>query len=121
MKIDLSNKLYGKAQTHISAGVTNSMQKNVIKGFHKMGRVEHRFAGEQVGVSQHYVDLALKTMDLMYVEINVGDALFFHSKLLHCSEANLSEKLRWSLISCYNRSGNVPHNEPSKSSILKKK
>jgi ectoine hydroxylase-related dioxygenase (phytanoyl-CoA dioxygenase family) len=89
----------------------------VIKGSHKMGRVEHGFTGEQVGASQHYVDLALKTMDLVYVEIEAGDALFFHSNLLHRSEANLSDKPRWSLISCYNRSANVPYNEPSASSI----
>ena len=90
----------------------------VIKGSHKMGRIEHGFAGEQVGASQHYVDLALKTMDLVYVEIKAGDALFFHSNLLHRSEANLSDKARWSLISVYNRSGNVPYNEPSKSSTI---
>jgi ectoine hydroxylase-related dioxygenase (phytanoyl-CoA dioxygenase family) len=88
----------------------------VIGGSHKMGRIEHGFAGEQVGASQHYVDLALKTMPLVYVELNAGDALFFHSNLLHRSEANLSDQPRWSLISCYNRSGNVPYNEPSKSS-----
>ena len=76
------------------------------------------FAGEQVGASQHYVDLALKTMPLIYVEINAGDALFFHSNLLHRSEANLSDKPRWSLISVYNRSSNVPYNEPSQSSTV---
>ena len=59
-----------------------------------MGRIEHGFAVEQVGASQHYVDLALKSMDLVYVEINAGDALFFHSNLLHRLEANLSEKAR---------------------------
>lgn len=90
----------------------------VIKGSHKMGRIEHGFAGEQVGASQHYVDLALKTMDLVYVEINAGDALFFHSNLLHRSEANLSDKPRWSMISVYNRSSNIPYNEPSKSSTI---
>lgn len=90
----------------------------VIKGSHKMGRIEHGFAGEQVGASQHYVDLSLKTMELVYVEIDAGDALFFHSNLLHRSEANLSEKPRWSLISVYNRSDNVPYNEPSQSSIV---
>jgi ectoine hydroxylase-related dioxygenase (phytanoyl-CoA dioxygenase family) len=90
----------------------------VIKGSHKMGRIEHGFAGEQVGASQHYVDLALKTMELVYVEINAGDALFFHSNLLHRSEANLSDKPRWSLIAVYNRSSNVPYNEPSKSSTV---
>ncbi len=74
--------------------------RQVINGSHKMGRIEHGFAGEQVGASQHYVDLALKTMELVYVEVNPGDALFFHSNLLHRSEANLSENSRWSMISC---------------------
>lgn len=90
----------------------------VIKGSHKMGRIEHGFAGEQVGASQHYVDLALKTMELVYVEIMPGDALFFHSNLLHRSEANLSQAPRWSLISVYNRSKNIPYNEPSQSSTV---
>ena len=57
-------------------------------------------------------------MDLVYVEINTGDALFFHSNLLHRSEANLSEKARWSIISVYNRATNIPYNEPSKSSTV---
>lgn len=90
----------------------------VIKGSHKMGRIEHGFAGEQVGASQHYVDLALKTMPLVYVELQAGDALIFHSNLLHRSEANTSDKPRWSLISVYNRSSNVPYNEPSQSSTI---
>lgn len=90
----------------------------VIKGTHKMGRIEHGFAGEQIGASQHYVDLALKTMELIYVELQLGDALYFHPNLLHRSEANLSDKARWSIISVYNRSGNVPYNEPSQSSIV---
>ncbi len=90
----------------------------VIRGSHKMGRIEHGFAGEQVGASQHYVNLALKTLDLVYVEINAGDALFFHSNLLHRSEANLSDKPRWSLISVYNRASNIPYNEPSQSSTV---
>ena len=83
-----------------------------------MGRIEHGFSGEQVGASQHYVDLALKTMELVYVELQPGDALFFHPNLLHRSEANLSDKSRWSLISVYNRAANVPYNEPSGSSII---
>ncbi|CAN5599534.1 phytanoyl-CoA dioxygenase family protein [soil metagenome] len=90
----------------------------VIKGSHKMGRIEHGFAGEQVGASQHYVDLILKTNELIYVELMPGDALFFHSNLLHRSEANLSDTARWSLISVYNRSENIPYNEPSKSSTV---
>jgi phytanoyl-CoA hydroxylase len=90
----------------------------VIKGSHKMGRIEHGFAGEQVGASQHYVDLALNTMELAYVEIKAGDALFFHSNILHRSEANTSDTARWSLISVYNRAANIPYNEPSQSSTV---
>jgi len=88
----------------------------VIRGSHKIGRVEHGFSGEQVGASQTFVDLALKTMDHIFVELKGGDALFFHSNLLHRSEANLSENPRWSLISCYNRQTNMGHNESSSNS-----
>lgn len=105
----------------IMIAITQATKENgclqVIKGSHKMGRIEHGFAGEQVGASQHYVDLALKTMELVYVELEPGDALFFHSNLLHRSEANLSEHPRWSLISVYNRAENVPYNEPYNSAI----
>jgi ectoine hydroxylase-related dioxygenase (phytanoyl-CoA dioxygenase family) len=56
-------------------------------------------------------------MELVYVELNPGDTLFFHSNLLHRSEANLSDSARWSLISCYNRQSNIPYNEKTTSCI----
>ena len=87
----------------------------VIKGSHKLGRVNHGFAGEQVGADQVMVDNALKTMDLVYVEIEPGDALFFHSNILHRSEANLSDSPRWSIISCYSSQSNLAYNETSTS------
>lgn len=80
----------------------------VIKGSHKIGRVEHLFAGEQQGADMDYVNDALKQMELVYVELNPGDALFFHSNLLHRSEANNSDRPRWSFISCYNLTSNKP-------------
>jgi len=105
----------------VMVAITDANKNNgclqVIKGSHKMGRIEHGFSGEQVGASQHYVDLALKTMELVYVEIKSGDALFFHSNLLHRSEANLSNAPRWSLISCYNLSYNKPFREKNTSCI----
>jgi ectoine hydroxylase-related dioxygenase (phytanoyl-CoA dioxygenase family) len=87
----------------------------VIKGSHKMGRVNHGFAGEQVGADMEMVNHALKTMELIYCEIEPGDALFFHSNLLHRSEANLSDHPRWSLISCYNSQSNIAYSETSTS------
>ena len=104
----------------VMVAITEANQENgclqVIKGSHKMGRVEHGFSGEQVGASQRYVDLALKTMDLIYVELEAGDVLFFHSNLLHRSEANLSDRPRWSMISCYNRTSNIGYNDSASAS-----
>jgi len=114
--------LFPEQMMSVMIAITDANKANgclqVIKGSHKMGRIEHGFAGEQVGASQHYVDLALKTMELVYVEIKAGDALFFHSNILHRSEANTSDTARWSLIAVYNRSANVPYNEPSQSSTI---
>ncbi len=87
----------------------------VIKGSHKLGRVNHGFAGEQVGADMVMVNNALKTMELVYVELEPGDALIFHSNLLHRSEANLSDRPRWSIISCYCLQSNLAYNETSTS------
>jgi ectoine hydroxylase-related dioxygenase (phytanoyl-CoA dioxygenase family) len=85
----------------------------VIKGSHKLGRVNHGFAGEQVGADLVFVENALKTMPLIYCELEAGDALIFHSNLLHRSEANLSDHPRWSIISCYCSQSNLAYNETS--------
>lgn len=85
----------------------------IIKGSHKLGRVNHGFAGEQVGADITMVDNALKTMPLIYCELEQGDALIFHSNLLHRSEANLSDRPRWSIISCYCSQSNLAYNETS--------
>lgn len=85
----------------------------VIKGSHKLGRVNHGFAGEQVGADMEMVNNSLKTMPLIYCELEPGDALIFHSNLLHRSEANLSEHPRWSIISCYSSQSNLAYKETS--------
>ena len=101
----------------VMVALTEANQQNgclqVIKGSHKLGRVNHGFAGEQVGADMQMVDNALKTMELIYVELEAGDALIFHSNLLHRSEANLSDRPRWSIISCYNLQSNLAYNETS--------
>lgn len=87
----------------------------VIKGSHKLGRVNHGFSGEQVGADMTMVNNALQTMELIYCDLQAGDALFFHSNLLHRSEANLSDHPRWSIISCYSLRSNLAYNETSTS------
>ena len=101
----------------IMVALTNANQLNgclqVIKGSHKLGRVNHGFSGEQVGADMLMVNHALNTMEHVYVELEMGDALIFHSNLLHRSEGNTSDKARWSMISCYNSKSNPAYNDSS--------
>jgi ectoine hydroxylase-related dioxygenase (phytanoyl-CoA dioxygenase family) len=103
----------------VMVALTHANRENgclqVIKGSHKLGRVNHGFAGEQVGADMTMVNNALTTMELVYCDLQPGDALFFHSNLLHRSEANLSEHPRWSIISCYCSQSNIAYNETSTS------
>ena len=113
--------LYPDAMISVMVALTEATQENgclqVLKGTHKIGRVEHLFAGEQQGADMPFVDEALKRCERVYVELKPGDVLFFHSNLLHMSEANLSNSPRWSLISAYNMSYNIPFREKNTSCI----
>ena len=83
----------------------------VIRGSHKMGRVNHILTGDQAGADMERVNEALKRLDLVYCEMEPGDALFFHSNLLHRSDQNKSKNPRWSLICCYNAARNDPYKD----------
>ncbi|MFA6060941.1 MAG: phytanoyl-CoA dioxygenase family protein [Taibaiella sp.] len=83
----------------------------MIRGSHKMGRVEHSFSGEQVGADMEKVNEALKIMPLEYLEMEAGDTAFFHCNTLHASAANLSDKPRWSIITAYNLVSNKPYKD----------
>jgi ectoine hydroxylase-related dioxygenase (phytanoyl-CoA dioxygenase family) len=80
----------------------------VLRGSHKLGRVDHIKIGEQTGADPARVAAALERHELVYCVMDPGDALFFHGNLLHRSEMNTSDRPRWSLICCYN----TRHNDP---------
>lgn len=113
--------LYPEAMISVMLALTEANSQNgclqVLKGSHKMGRLEHSFAGEQQGADMNFVEQALERFERVEVVLKPGDILFFHSNLLHMSEANLSEEPRWSLISAYNLSYNVPFREKNRSCI----
>ncbi len=81
----------------------------VIPGSHKMGRIEHGQTGDQTGADLQRVEMALERMNLVYCELEPGDAIFFHGNLLHRSDQNTSNDPRWSLICCYNTRHNDPY------------
>src|SRR4051812_17765559 len=107
--------LFPDAMISVMLALTIANKENgciqVLKGSHKIGRIEHNFAGEQQGADMAFVEQALERFERVYVEVDPGDALFFHSNILHMSEANTSDKPRWSLISVYNLSYNIPFRE----------
>jgi hypothetical protein len=84
----------------------------VIRGSHRMGRIEHGTFGGQTGADPARVDLALQHLERVYCEMEPGSALFFHANLLHRSDANPSQDPRWSLICCYNTRHNPCADRP---------
>ena len=85
----------------------------VIKGSHRLGRIDHGKKGEQTGADIDRVNEALKHLELIHCEMKPGTALFFHCNLLHRSDANLSPNPRWSLICCYNAARNPCQEKPN--------
>ena len=83
----------------------------VIKGSHKLGRIEHILTDEQAGADLSRVEEVLKILPLEYIELEPGDVLYFHANLLHRSDRNNSDKPRWSMICCYNAARNNPYKE----------
>ncbi len=87
----------------------------VIRGSHKLGRIDHGRVGGQTGADPERVEQILKVLDHVHVEMAPGDALFFHSNTLHASAPNLSDKPRNIMLCCYNKATNDPvkvHHHP---------
>jgi hypothetical protein len=86
----------------------------VIDNSHQCGRINHVLTGDQAGADKDRVEEMLKRPErfpLVYVEMEPGDALFFHSNLLHRSDQNKSDNPRWSMICCYNAKANDPYKD----------
>jgi hypothetical protein len=83
----------------------------VLKGSHHAGRVNHVLTGDQAGADRERVDELAKRLELVYVEMEPGDTLFFHANLLHRSDQNKSDSPRWSMICCYNAARNDPYKD----------
>lgn len=80
----------------------------ILRGSHRIGRVNHLKIGDQTGADPERVAAAQQRHELIYCEMQPGDGLFFHGNLLHRSNRNDSQQPRWSLICCYN----TRHNDP---------
>ena len=55
----------------------------VLKGSHKLGRINHVLSGELLQADLDHLNAAFEIFPLEYVEMMPGDVLFFHCNLLH--------------------------------------
>jgi len=78
----------------------------VLRGSHKLGRLNHGRVGDQTGADPNRIRQIESLFERVYVTMQPGDVLFFHSNLLHTSSANDSDKHRRSFIMCYNAVSN---------------
>lgn len=104
----------------VMVAVTKANRENgclqVLKGSHNIGRINHGSTGKQIGADMKRVNAAKEKMELVYVELEPGDTVFFHGNLLHTSDSNTSDNARFSLISAYNLASNKSFmNEPESS------
>ena len=81
----------------------------ILAGSHTMGRVNHDRINEQTMANPEHVEAALARFPLVYLELDPGDAVFFHCNLLHRSDANRSDRRRWNFIASYNTVENKPY------------
>ena len=86
----------------------------MVANSHHCGRITHVLTGDQAGADRERVAEVLKRPErfpLVYVEMDPGDALFFHPNLLHRSDQNTSDHPRWAMICCYNAARNDPYKD----------
>lgn len=88
----------------------------VLRGSHKCGLMPHITTGAQAEADPQRrrwaEDYGLEEVQL---ELEPGDALFFHSLLLHTSGQNHSDRRRWCFLIAFNRADNDPmieHHHP---------
>ncbi len=85
----------------------------VLAGSQHAGRVDHGPVGDQTGADPERVAALCERHRRVYVELQPGDAVFFHCNLMHRSDQNRSDHPRWAFICCYNARSNSPY-KPSR-------
>ncbi|HEX3685263.1 MAG TPA: phytanoyl-CoA dioxygenase family protein [Bryobacteraceae bacterium] len=103
--------LLTSASIAVDAATRENGCLQVLRGSHALGRIDHVLTGDQAGADAERVREAEKRLERVYVEMDPGDVLFFHSNLLHRSDQNRSDNPRWSMICCYNAARNNPYKE----------
>lgn len=81
---------------------------HVLKGSHKLGRIDHGSSGQQAGANPEMIAQAKARLPTVACELKAGDVLCTHSNLVHWSKANVSDRWRRAMIVAYNGVNNPP-------------
>jgi len=97
----------------VAIAIDRATEKNgclqLLRGSHRLGRIEHGRVGGQTGADPERVEQAMKRLERVYCIMEPGDAVFFHCNTLHASAPNQSDKPRNVLLCCYNKASNDPY------------
>ncbi|MEO6906912.1 MAG: phytanoyl-CoA dioxygenase family protein [Abditibacteriaceae bacterium] len=78
----------------------------VLRGSHKLGRLEHGKVGTQTGANMDRITQVEPFFERIHCTMKPGSVLFFNCNLLHTSAPNNSDHPRRSFIVCYNALAN---------------
>ena len=79
----------------------------VLRGSHRLGRLEHQSSGSQLIANPERVGWAHREMEEVHCEMAPGSVLYFHGNLLHASHPNHSTQPRWSMVCAYVTASNT--------------
>ena len=80
----------------------------MLKGTHKLGRIDIIKMGNTVGADPQRLEVAINNAELVDCTMEPGDAVFFHSNVLHGSPPNNSDRSRGMMFCSYNAVSNEP-------------
>lgn len=80
----------------------------VVKKSHLLGRIDNVIIGGTTGGDPTRVKLIVDKLEVVYCEMEPGDAIFLHSNTLHGSETNRSQSNRSMLYTTHNALSNQP-------------
>jgi ectoine hydroxylase-related dioxygenase (phytanoyl-CoA dioxygenase family) len=79
----------------------------IVEGSHRLGRIDHvQVSEKQNAADPERMEEILKRHEVVYCELDPGDAVIFHCNALHRSDQNRSDKRRWTFLVCYNAVSN---------------
>jgi hypothetical protein len=80
----------------------------LVRGSHRLGRIDHTRVGEATGVDPQRLAEIMKSHEVIDAVLEPGDACFFHCNMLHASGPNESSRPRTLLHCSYNAIANSP-------------